>query len=173
MGFPTILTSNQEGCQKLVKESISDAGAAKRSHLGPKSQNSPIKVQNLHPSPKSQPQQVFWKSWLLNGFWDVSPKQLKQDRKKHHIWESALNTYRWTLGCFIKDTLKKMYTPPGITWWGIHWGVPVKIISRRKAWSNKSRGSPLVLKSLTNIGGGGRIFHQLMGFLDIIIADKI
>ena len=46
------------------------------------------------------------------------------------------------LGCFSKDTLKKikMSTPPH------NWGVPRKIISRRKDWSNKSRGSALTLK---------------------------
>ena len=48
----------------------------------------------------------------------------------------------WTLGCFSKDTLKKnkMSTPPH------NWGVPRKIISRRRGWSNKSRGLALALK---------------------------
>ena len=47
-----------------------------------------------------------------------------------------------SLGCFSKDTLKKnkMYNPPHNFW------VPRKIISRRRGWSNKSRGSPLTLK---------------------------
>ena len=46
------------------------------------------------------------------------------------------------VGCFSKDTLKKnkMSTPPH------NWGVPRKIISRRRGWSNKSRGLALALK---------------------------
>ena len=51
-----------------------------------------------------------------------------------------------TLGCFSKDTLKKnkMSTPPH------NWGVPRKIISRRRGWSNKSRGLALALKVWQN-----------------------
>ena len=50
------------------------------------------------------------------------------------------------LGCFSKDTLKKnkMSTPPH------NWGVPRKIISRRRGWSNKSRGLALALKVWQN-----------------------
>ena len=44
-------------------------------------------------------------------------------------------------GHFVK---KKMFTPPR------NWGVPRKIISRRRGWSNKSRGSALTLKVWQN-----------------------
>ena len=46
------------------------------------------------------------------------------------------------LGCFSKDTLKKnkMFTPAR------YWGAPRKSISRRRDWSNKSRGLPKALK---------------------------
>ena len=44
-------------------------------------------------------------------------------------------------GHFVK---KKMFTPPR------NWGVPRKIISRRRDWSNKSRGSALTLKVWQN-----------------------
>ena len=42
-----------------------------------------------------------------------------------------------TLGCFKKDTLEKNKNPTPVR----YWGVPRKNISRRRGWSNKSRGS--------------------------------
>ena len=41
------------------------------------------------------------------------------------------------LGCFSKDTLKKNQKPNPVR----NWGVPRENISRRRGWSDKSRGS--------------------------------
>ena len=70
---------------------------------------------------------------LTAPFCKSSLAQSTFDQTGHH---------QWALGCFSKDTLKKnkMSTPPH------NWGVPRKIISRRRGWSNKSRGLALALK---------------------------
>ena len=58
-----------------------------------------------------------------------------------------------TLGCFIKDTLKKNKNRNPVR----NWGVPRKNISRRREWSNKSRGLLNTLKVWRKIGEiGGR-----------------
>ena len=57
------------------------------------------------------------------------------------------------LGCFIKDTLKKNKNRNPVR----NWGVPRKNISRRREWSNKSRGLLNTLKVWRKIGEiGGR-----------------
>ena len=50
------------------------------------------------------------------------------------------------LGCFSKDTLKKNKNPTPAR----NWGAPRKNISRRRGWSNKSRGSLKALEVWQN-----------------------
>jgi len=53
------------------------------------------------------------------------------------LWHYIMYIRVFLKGHFVK---KKMFTPPR------NWGVPRKIISRRRGWSDKSWGSALTLK---------------------------
>ena len=62
--------------------------------------------------------------------------------KRHKLIHSGEKPHKCTLGCFSKDTLKKNKKPNPVR----NWGGPRENISRRRGWSDKSRGSPKALE---------------------------
>ena len=78
-----------------------------------------------------------WVHFIKNS--DVISLVIYQSQPKLHwtIRYKALWKYICILGCFSKDTLKKNKKPNPVR----NWGAPRENISRRRGWSNKSRGS--------------------------------
>ena len=98
---------------------------------------------------------------ILKFWWDGQCPLLKQlngqqnsqmGRMMNNLTASRPIGKGYTLGWFIKDTLKKNKNRNPVR----NWGVPRKNISRRREWSNKSRGLLNTLKVWRKIGEIGR-----------------
>ena len=78
--------------------------------------------------------------------WGMSIWILNINCCSHHIFVKGCV---WRVGCFSKDTLKKNKKPNPVR----NWGAPRENISRRREWSNKSRGLLNTLKVWRKIVG--------------------